>query len=115
MYGKKCGASRRSSGSRKGAIRLERDREVSKKRQRGRRWLEGETQAEEAGGRRGWGEWAKEVWKSVSCHETGEVLPALIRVSEEHAVQRRFLRVREKVGVQDEFRSAVVGRTEGGR
>lgn len=59
-------------------------------------------------GRRGWreeglkgagegrGASAEEVWMSVSCHETWEVLPALIRVSEEHKEQRRFFCVREK-------------------
>lgn len=52
---------------------------------------------------------------SVSCHETWEVLPALIRVSEEHKEQRRFFCVREKSQSAGRVQAALVGGTEGGK
>lgn len=51
---------------------------------------------------------------SVSCHETWEVLPALIRVSEEHKEQRRFFCVREKSQRAGRIQ-ADIGGMDGGR
>lgn len=105
MHDKRCGGRRRGSGSRKGAIRLVRGsvgeaRETErsqKKRETKRQQVAGGRESGRRGRREGWrgggcgrGVSAEEVWMSVSCHETWEVLPALIRVSEEHKEQGRL-------------------------
>lgn len=61
---------------------------------------------------------AEEVWMSVSCHQTWEVLPALIRVSEEHKEQGRLFCIREKsrsAGRVQAGVGGVGGRRDGGR
>lgn len=51
---------------------------------------------------------------SVSCHETWEVLPAIIRVSEKHKEQGRFFCVREKSQSAGRVQAGIGG-TNGGR